>query len=143
LIPKDPKNVDKFKKIMNMPLDIRDRKDGYNVKRLREILGIKQDDLADRLDMSQQAVSKIEQKDMLEEEILDKLAKAMGIPIEAIKNFSEDSTSNFINTFYDNSSFQYQCTFNPLDKVIELYERMLKAEQDKVAILEKLLNDKK
>lgn len=34
------------------------------------------------------------------------------------------------------------CSFNPLDKVIELYERMLQAEKEKVEYLEKLLKEK-
>lgn len=33
-------------------------------------------------------------------------------------------------------------TFNPLDKVVELYERLVQAEKDKVEYLEKLLNGK-
>jgi len=35
-----------------------------------------------------------------------------------------------------------ECTFNPLDKVVELYERLVQAEKDKVEYLEKLLNGK-
>ncbi len=34
----------------------------------------------------------------------------------------------------------HNCTFNPLDKVVELYERLVQAEKDKTAYLEKLLN---
>ncbi len=44
-------------------------------------------------------------------------------------------------TFCDNSGFNYQCNFNPLDKVVNLYDekvalsgRLLKAEQDKVRL---------
>ena len=36
---------------------------GHNVKRIREILGIKQDALAIKLGLSQQAVSQLEQKE--------------------------------------------------------------------------------
>ena len=48
-----------------------------------------------------------------------------------------------------NSNFQYQPTFNPLDKLIEaheeakkLYERLVQAEKEKVECLEKLLKNK-
>jgi len=34
------------------------------------------------------------------------------------------------------------CNFNPLDKVVELYERLVQAEKDKVEYLEKLLKGK-
>lgn len=56
--------------------------------------------------------------------------------------------NNTFSDFKDNSSaINYGCTFNPLDKVIELYdekeklyERLLQVEKDKVSYLEKLLN---
>jgi hypothetical protein len=44
------------------------------------------------------------------------------------------------NTFNDSSLIgDNKPTFNPIDKVVELYERMLKVEQEKNALLEKLL----
>lgn len=76
----------------------------------------------------------------------------LGVSAEAIKKFSEEAVFNIINnTFQDSSSNNnnYLCTFNPLDKLIEvytekeqLYERLLQAEKDKVAYLEKLVNNK-
>jgi hypothetical protein len=36
----------------------------------------------------------------------------------------------------------YNCNFNSLDKVVELYERLVQAEKDKVGYLEKLLKGK-
>jgi len=132
---------------MNMLSDIKERRDGYNIKRLREILAIKQEDLADRLGLTQQAVSKIEQKDILEDEVLEKIAKAMNVSPETIKNFDDEATVNIISNIYQDDAVSYavhyKCTFNPLDKVVELYERMLKAEQEKVALLEKMLKDYK
>lgn len=116
---------------------------GYNTKRLREILGIKQEDFAERIGMSQQTISRFENTETLDEETLRKIADASKVPVEAIKNFSDGQTNNFINTFYDNSGFNYQCTFNPLDKVIELYERIIQTEREKVALLEEVLKYKK
>ncbi len=130
---------------MNTAFETKKRNDGYSVKRLREILGVKQEDLADKLQISQQTISKIEQKDILEDDLLNNIAKALNVSVEAIKNFSEDAALNVVNTFNDQSQnhLNYQCSFNPLDKVIELYERMLKAEQEKVNILEQMLKNKK
>ena len=31
---------------------------------------------------------------------------------------------------------------NPIDKIVELYERLLKAEQEKVAMLHEIIKDK-
>jgi transcriptional regulator with XRE-family HTH domain len=105
--------------------------EGRNVKRIREILGIKQDTLAFDLGLSQQAVSQLEQREMIDPKLLEQVAKALKVPAEAIKSFNEEAANNFINTFHDHSGFNYHCTFNPLDKVVELYERLLASEKEK------------
>jgi transcriptional regulator with XRE-family HTH domain len=119
--------------------------EGRNVKRIREIFGIKQDVLANELGLSQQAVSMLEQKEKIDEKILADVAKVLKVPIDAIRNMTEDSAANFFNSFYDNSINNgplgnYHCTFNPIDKMVELYEALLKSEREKISLLERLLN---
>ena len=123
--------------------------EGRNVKRLREILGMKQDTLALELGLSQQAVSQLEQKEALDKELLEKISAVLKIPVEAIKNFDEEKAINIIsNTFNDQAiNMNYQCNFNPLEKFMEqveknekLYEALLQSEREKVALLEKILN---
>lgn len=131
---------------METSFETKKRNDGYSTKRLREILGIKQEELAERLGLSQQAISKIEQSQILKDEQLESIAKALNIPVDAVKNFSEDAAVNFVaNTFHDSTvgNTYHQCSFNPLDKVIELYERMLQIEREKVSLLEEVLKGKK
>jgi len=119
---------------------------GRNVKRIREILGIKQDALANDLGLSQQAISQLEQKEALDADMLEKVAKALKVSPEVIKNFDEEAAIHIIsNTFdsHDNSTLNainFYPTFNPLEKVIELYERMLK---EKDVLIERLMKGKK
>ena len=118
---------------------------GRNIKRLREMLGVKQEYLAAELSVTQQTVSYLEQKEKIEDEMLEKVSKILNVPVAAIKNLNDEATTNYINTFYDNKGNGFianNYTFNPIDKVVELYERLLAAEKDKVAMLEKLLNGK-
>lgn len=121
---------------------------GRNVKRFREMLGIKQEALADQLggDWSQKKISLVEAKETIEPALLDELAKALKVPGEAIRNFSEEAAVQIIsNTFHDESSaysHNYKCSFNPIDKVVELYEALLKSEREKVAMLERMLEKK-
>src|SRR5262245_12220280 len=95
--------------------------EGRNVKRIREILGIKQDALAAELGLSQQAISALEQREALDKDMLEKVAKAMKITPESIKTFSEESVVNIIsNTFnsHDTSTMNavnYYPTFNALE----------------------------
>lgn len=119
---------------------------GRNISRIRELRGMKQEALAIAIGVSQQTISNIENSETVEDEKLLEIAKALNVSPEAIKNFNEDSILNIISnnfTSHDNSTLNainVHPTFNPIDKVVELYERLLQAEKDKVAYLEKLLN---
>jgi transcriptional regulator with XRE-family HTH domain len=111
---------------------------GRKISRIRELRGMKQEALAAELGISQQAVSKIEQSAEVEEEALNKIAKILGVMPDAIKNFSDEAALNYFNTFNDNSTGafnNFNCTFNPIDKVVELYERLLQSEREKIEIL--------
>ena len=105
---------------------------GRNVKRFREMLGIKQEALAGELgeDWTQKRVSLLEQKEEIEPQILEQVAKVLKVPVEAIKNFDEEAAVNIISSTFNDHAIgyarAYTPTFNPIDKVVELYERMLK-----------------
>lgn len=110
---------------------------GRKIGRIRELRGIKQETLAYELGVSQQSVSRMEQSDILEDDVLEKIAKILGVTPDAIKNFSEEAMVNYFNTFNDSSSgFNYHCTFNPIEKIVELYD-------EKVALLERLLQSER
>lgn len=119
---------------------------GRNIKRIREMLGIKQEHLAVSIGVTQQAVSLIEQKEVLDDTLLEKVSAALGVTDEAIKNLTEDSVMNIVSTTFnshDNStSIGYKSTFsfNPIDKIVELYERMLQIEREKNELVQKLNN---
>ena len=126
---------------------------GKAVKRIREILNIKQETLATALGISQQSVSLLETKETIDPETLEAIATILKVPVEAIKNFSDEAAVNFISSTFNYSGlFNRDCTlnFNPLDKFVEvveknekLYEQLLKSEREKIALLEKILNEKK
>ena len=132
--------------------------EGHNVKRFREMLGIKQEALAYELgsDWNQKKISLLEQKENIDEPLLQQISAALKIPVEAIQNFDEEQAINIIsNTFHDfkdnaiASAMNYQCSFNPLDKIIELYEekivlyeRMLKEKNEMMERLERLIEKK-
>ncbi|MGO1244179.1 helix-turn-helix domain-containing protein [Sphingobacterium sp. JB170] len=118
---------------------------GKKITRIRELRGMKQETLATELGVSQQTISNIEKTAIIESDLLEQVARILGVTPDVIENFSEDTVFNIINnTFQDSSSNNnnYVCTINPLDKIIELYERLLDAEKSKVAFLEKTLGQK-
>ncbi|MCT3698374.1 helix-turn-helix domain-containing protein [Elizabethkingia anophelis] len=126
---------------------------GRNVKRFREMLGIKQEALAFDIggDWNQKKVSLLEQKEVIEDSLLQQIAEVLKIPVEAIQNFDEEQAVNIIsNTFGEHAfsnSFNYgTINFHPIEKIvqlydekIELYERMLKEKDEIMARLERLI----
>lgn len=119
---------------------------GRNISRICELRGVKQEALAIAIGVSQHTISNIEGSETVDDEKLQLIAKELGVSADAIKNYSDEAVFNNIQNNYDRSvvhtgpTVNHDCTFNPLDKVVELYERLVQAEKDKVAYLEKLLN---
>ena len=125
---------------------------GRNISRIRELRGMKQEALAIAIGVSQQSVSNIEGSETIDEEKLKAISEVLGVSPEAIKNYSDEAVFNIIGNTYHNtssdnstliaSSMNYQPTFNTVEKIVELYERLVQAEKDKVECLEKLLKAK-
>ncbi len=73
--------------------------------------------------------------------MLEKIGKILKVSPDAIRSFQEEAVINNISCsfqdFHDNSSvFQ----FNPVEKIIELYDKLLKEKDEKIALLEKLMD---
>jgi transcriptional regulator with XRE-family HTH domain len=119
---------------------------GRNIKRIREILGVKQDALAIDLGLTQQAVSLLEQKETLDAPTLEKVAKILGVPEDAIRSFNEEAAINIISsTLHDYAgsvNHNPVFNFNPVDKIVELYERLLTIEREKNGLLQQQINNK-
>ena len=117
------------------------------------MLGVKQENLA--LDLGdgwdQKKISLLEQKDLIEEVLLQKISKVLNIPAEVFQNFEEEQAVNVIANTYSfqdfkdhavASGFSYQPSFNPIDKIVELYERMIQQQKEMIDKLEKLMQNK-
>jgi len=121
---------------------------GRKISRIRELRGIKQETLASELGVSQQTVSRMEQSETIDEDVLTKVAGVLGVSAEAIKNYSDEAVIYNIQNNYEGSHNQGPvgthnvCNFNPLDKLIELveenkklYERLLASEKEKIELI--------
>jgi transcriptional regulator with XRE-family HTH domain len=128
---------------------------GRNIKRFREMRGLKQEGLATELgeDWNQKKISLLEQKEEVEPELLEQLARVLKIPVDLIKEFDDQAPVNYYNTFHDfkdnavaSPTLNYHCNFNPLDELKnaveeirklneanrDLYERLLQSEREKL-----------
>jgi transcriptional regulator with XRE-family HTH domain len=133
---------------------------GKNIKRLRETLQIKQEALADTLGISQQKVSALEQKEKIDREQMEQIAKALNIPADLIEHYDPEASMNIISNHFtskDNSTFNSNSnsnahgnnnsTLNTIDELLKafeenkkLYQELLRVEREKVEMLEKMLN---
>ena len=83
----------------------------------------------------------------IEEGFLKRIAEVLGISEEVIKDFDVEKTIFNINhhNYKDANISEGATTYaivqqiNPLEKIVELYERLLKSEQDKIEILKKYM----
>jgi transcriptional regulator with XRE-family HTH domain len=131
---------------------------GHAIKRYRHTLGIKQEALASDMGISQALVSLYEQKKVIDDDMIDKFAKALNVAPEFIKELEEDPVTFIIenNTVEKGGIagiYNMGCIHNnpdPIDRIIELanektalYERMLELEKEKNVLLEKLLKERK
>ncbi len=127
---------------------IEENHQGRNAQRIRIYLGIKQDALAKDLGITQSQVSTIEQQPAIEEPMLTKIAGALGVTPDLIKKFDVAKAIYNINHYRDSTingansgSGTAHQNINPLEKVVELYERLLKSEREKLQLFIKNKSD--
>lgn len=118
---------------------------GKNIQAIRVLKGIKQESLAEDLGISQTELSQIENSAEVSEVILLQCALIFGVSIDIIKNFDETSVFYSINNHVENNTFTefaqaINQNFSPVDKITDLYERLLKCEKEKTAILKEQLS---
>ena len=121
------------------------RRDGVNVQKIRVYMGVKQEALATDLGISQYEISKIESQDEVEDGLLARIANVLGVTPEVIRDFDVERAIYNINNIRDNTfeegSTSIAQQINPIDKIVELYERLLQSEREKVEMLKRVNNN--
>ncbi|MBX2944067.1 MAG: helix-turn-helix transcriptional regulator [Cyclobacteriaceae bacterium] len=117
---------------------------GRNVKRFREMRGLKQEGLAYELGemWNQKRVSLLEQKEVLDPDLIGRIAEILSVPMEAITNFNEDIAIQVLGKTKESGSWN---NLNPLEEifrlqkdVIALYERLINEKEEMIIVLEKI-----
>jgi len=128
--------MDTATKVKKLPI-------GKRVERARIVIGLTQKELATRLGgISKQAVSQLEQAEKLDNKRLEEVANALGVSTGFIEECNNETLLFHIQNLRENEvaySFNFHCTINPLNKVVELYERLLQNEHDQNEYLTKKL----
>ncbi len=113
---------------------------GRNLQKIRVYMGLKQEALAMDLGISQQEISKIEKQDEIEEGLLSQIAGVLGVSPEVIRDFDVERAIYNINNGYKDATISEGAhaivqQINPIDKIVELYERLLQSEREKIELL--------
>ena len=137
---------------------------GRNIRRTRIEKNMNQEGLSELVHLSQPAVSKYEKMKVIDDEMLQRFARALNVPFDYLKTLEEYSqTVVFENNTVNNSEQSAGWAnismgivksdtedsindsrvnnFNPIDKITELYERLLKEKDEKYAALERRLQN--
>lgn len=121
---------------------------GRKIERVRKLRGWTQGELGEKLGITKQAVSKLEQAENVSDEKLKEVAKALGVTFEGLKEFNEERVLYNTNNFYEkcgvsatNLSANIETVNNPLKETIEMFERQLAIVRKE--LIEVLKNNKK
>ena len=122
---------------------------GRNMRLARIWKNMTQEALADKLNLYQTDISTLEQKETIDDAMLERIAKEMNIPKDFLTDFDLDTTMQSYNV-YENEFSMTQAEnskgeimgqkiieneeniYNPLDKVTQLYERLLKEKEQQI-----------
>jgi len=114
---------------------------GRKIERVRRLRGFSQTQLGDKLGISKQAVSKLEQTEKLDDEKIKKVADALEVTEEGLKNYHEERVLYNTINFYDTSGVSASgiCSNNienlntfDIHQAMSLYEKLLAVEKNKV-----------
>lgn len=116
---------------------------GRKIERVRKLRGWTQTDLATKLGVSKQAISKLEQSENIGDEKLTEVAIALGVTFEGLRDFNEEKVLYNTNNFYENCGVtatsiaaNVENIHNPLKETIEMFERQLEiARKDLLEII--------
>lgn len=108
---------------------------GNKIKNIRELKNFTQEYMAERLDISQAAYSKLEKGDIkVSDEKLSQIAKILDVQPEDISSFDSQKYFNSFNNVKGSNNGSIIIGGDEIETIKQLY-------QDKIYLLEKLLNN--
>lgn len=105
---------------------------GRKIERIRKLRGFTQTDLGDKLGITKQAISKLEQAEKINDEKLKEVAEALEVTFEGLRDFSEEKVLYNTINFYENCgvtatniSSNVETINNPIQGKMEDFEKQI------------------
>jgi transcriptional regulator with XRE-family HTH domain len=116
---------------------------GHQIRAAREFKDISQEYLANKLGISQPALSKIENNEtQIDFEKVEEIASILGVDVNDMLNFDRANVFNNCNRSGTFSGVNNSFTFTGED-LKGVYEKLLEEKDKRIQLLEELLNSKK
>lgn len=108
---------------------------GENIRKIRELKGFSQQNLADEIKVDQKTISRIEKGELSPKfETLVSIAGALSVNLSQLLSFHENLIFNNFNQYQHGGNYSaYNNT--AVEKVEELYKQLLKEKDEMIALL--------
>lgn len=108
---------------------------GENVRKIRELKGFSQQNLADEIKVDQKTISRIEKGDLSPKfETLVAISKALAVSLSQLLSFNENLIFNNYNQYQQGGNYNAYLN-TEIDKVEELYKQLLKEKDEVIELL--------
>jgi len=122
---------------------------GKNVARLCDIMNIPDERLATMLNTDMETTARYKESEILPDNVIEEIANALNVHPDIIKKLGEENLHVNIQNNYEGSNSNasqvavqnHTFILNPFEKVVELYERLLKTKDEQIILLKEKLKD--
>jgi transcriptional regulator with XRE-family HTH domain len=108
---------------------------GENIRKIRELKGFSQQNLADEIKVDQKTISRIEKGEISPKfETLVSISKVLSVNISQILSFNESLIFNNYNQYQQGGNYNAYIN-TEIEKVEELYKQLLKEKDEVISLL--------
>jgi transcriptional regulator with XRE-family HTH domain len=108
---------------------------GENIRKIRELKGFSQQNLADEIHVDQKTISRIEKGDLSPKfEIIVGISKVLSVNLSQLLSFNESLIFNNYNQHQQGGNYNAYIN-TEIEKVEELYKQLLKQKDEMIEVL--------
>jgi transcriptional regulator with XRE-family HTH domain len=108
---------------------------GENIRKIRELKGFSQQNLADEINVDQKTISRIEKGELSPKfEVIVGIAKVLSVSLSQLLSFNENMIFNNYNQYQQGGNYNAYIN-TEIEKVEELYKQLLKEKDEVITLL--------
>jgi transcriptional regulator with XRE-family HTH domain len=108
---------------------------GENIRKIRELKGFSQQNLADEINVDQKTISRIEKGELSPKfETLVAISKALSVSLSQLLSFNESMIFNNYNQYQQGGNYNAYIN-TEIEKVEDLYKQLLKQKDEMIELL--------